>query len=101
MRYISTAVVNVFFGVLVNKFGSKKLICAGFVALTIAALLYAVADNLIVFYFGGLILGVGLSWTSTTIVGYVVNKVCKKNRGTIKENTSMRKLGYIGQLEEI
>lgn len=83
MRFIATATVNVFFGTLVNKFGSKKLICAGFVALTVAALLYAVADSVFVFYVGGFILGVGLSWTSTTIVGYVVNKVCAKNRGTI------------------
>ena len=83
MRYIATAVVNVFFGVLVNKFGSKKLICAGFVALSVASLLYAIANNVFVFYVGGFVLGVGLSWTSTTIVGYVVNKVCTKNRGTI------------------
>ena len=83
MRYISTAVINIFFGYLVGKFGSKKLICAGFVALTGAAVLYAVANSVWVFYLGGLLLGIGLSWTSTTIVGYVVNKACKKNRGTI------------------
>lgn len=83
MRYISTAVINIFFGYLVGKFGSKKLICAGFVALTGAAVLYAVANSVWVFYIGGLLLGIGLSWTSTTIVGYVVNKACKKNRGTI------------------
>ncbi len=83
MRYVSIAVINIFFGYLIGKLGSKKLICAGFVALTGAAVLYAVANNVWVFYLGGLLLGVGLSWTSTTMVGYVVNKACKKNRGTI------------------
>lgn len=83
MRYVSTAIVNIFFGYLVGKFGSKKLICAGFIALTGAAVLYATANTVWVFYIGGVLLGIGLSWTSTTIVGYIVNKACKKNRGTI------------------
>ena len=30
-RYIATAVVNVFFGFLVQKFGPKKLICGGYI----------------------------------------------------------------------
>lgn len=83
MRYIATAVINIFFGALINKFGSKKLILAGFVALTGSAVLYGVANNVFVFYAGGFLLGIGLSWTSTTIVGYVVKRVCKKNQGTI------------------
>ena len=83
MRYAATAIVNIFFGYLVGKLGSKKLICAGFIALLGAALCYALASNVWVLYIGGMLLGVGLSWTSTTIVGYIVNKACKENRGTI------------------
>ncbi len=33
-RYVATAIVNIFFGSLINKFGAKKLICAGFISLT-------------------------------------------------------------------
>lgn len=33
IRFITTAVVSMFFGILVNKFGTKKLILAGFVCL--------------------------------------------------------------------
>ena len=58
MRYTATAIVNIFFGYLVNKFGSKKLICAGLLALTSAAILYAVADRVFVFYIGGFLVGV-------------------------------------------
>lgn len=82
-RYIATAVVNVFFGFLVSKFGPKKLICAGFVSLIASMLLYAYAQNLIVIYLGGTLLGVGLSFTATTMVGYIVGMWCSKNKGTI------------------
>ncbi|MBQ8291947.1 MAG: MFS transporter [Clostridia bacterium] len=83
MRYVATAIVNIFFGTLINKFGAKKLICAGFLAFIGASVLYATTQHFVVFYLGGLLLGVGLSWTSSAIVGYIVNKACKKNKGTI------------------
>lgn len=83
IRYVTTAVVNIFFGYLIMRFGVKKLVVAGFVALIGSMICYAVAENIYVFYVGGFLLGVGLSWTTTTMVGYVVNRWCKKNRGTI------------------
>ena len=83
LRYITTAVVNLFFGSLIAKFGAKKLICAGFVSLIISSVLYAVAESIYVFYLGGVFLGLGLSWTTTTMVGYVIHKWCKNNVGTI------------------
>ena len=83
LRFISTAVVNLFFGFLIAKFGAKKLILAGLVALISAILCYAFATNLLLIYIGGTLLGIGFSWTSTTIVGYVVNVWSKKNKGTI------------------
>lgn len=83
MRYVSTAIVNLFFGTLVAKFGAKKLICAGFICLIASALLYAFAGHFIVLYLGGFLLGIGLSWTGTTVIGYVINKTVKNNRGTV------------------
>jgi len=82
-RYIATSIVNLFFGFLIGKFGAKRLIGAGFISLIASMLIYSFATNIFVFYIGGVLLGVGLSWTTTTMVGYVVNKWCKKNRGTI------------------
>lgn len=82
-RYVATAVVNIFFGFLVGKFGAKKLILAGFGSLIISSLLYATATNVWVLYLAGVFLGIGLSWTATTMVGYVVTKWCKENKGTI------------------
>ena len=82
-RFVATAVVNLFFGFLIGKFGAKKLISAGFVCLISSCLIYSFATNIFVFYIGGALLGIGLSWTTTTMVGYVVNKWCSSNRGTI------------------
>lgn len=83
MRYISTAVLNLFFGTLIVKFGPKKLAIAGFVSLIFSCLIYAYAANLFMLYLAGILLGVGFAWTTTTIVGYVVNVWSKKNKGTI------------------
>ncbi|MBR2930106.1 MAG: MFS transporter [Clostridia bacterium] len=82
-RYVATAIVNVFFGFLVAKFGPKRLIVAGFGSLIISTLLYAFAPNVWVIYLAGVFLGIGLSWTTTTMVGYVVTRWCKENKGTI------------------
>lgn len=83
MRYIATAVVNLFFGSMIAKFGPKKLILAGMVSLVGSMVLYAIAESLILFYVGGIFLGIGFSWTGTAMVGYVVNVWCKENKGTI------------------
>ncbi len=83
MRFITTAVVNVFFGVLINRFGAKKLIGAGFICLIASQLIYSFATNVFAFYIGGILLGMGLSWTTTTMVGAIVNRWCKEQKGTI------------------
>ena len=82
-RFVANAIVNLFFGALVMKFGTKKLMLAGVGCLTGAMLCYAVANNLLMFYLGGVLLGIGFSWTGTTMIGCVINKWCKENRGTI------------------
>ena len=83
IRFISTAVVNLFFGTLVARFGAKKLILAGFGSLIGSCLVYSFATELWQFYIGGALLGVGLSWCTTTMVGYVVGKWFKENKGTV------------------
>ena len=83
LRYITTAIVNIFFGTLVARFGARRLVAAGFICLICSSLCYALAPNVFVFYIGGILLGAGFSWTSTTMVGFVMNKWCKRNKGTI------------------
>lgn len=83
IRFITTAVVSMFFGTMVNKFGTKKLILAGFVCLILCMTIYSTGNSLIWFYIGNFLLGVGLSWTTTAMVGCVVNTWCKEKKGTI------------------
>ncbi len=82
-RYIAVAVVNVFFGALIGRFGAKKLIFAGFACLISSQIIYSFATGALAFCIGGTLLGIGLSWTTTTMVGTIVNKWCKENKGTI------------------
>ena len=83
LRFITVAIVNLFFGTLVTKFGPRKLIAAGFLSLISSMLCYALATNVVLLYLGGILLGIGLSWTTTTMVGYVINIWSKENKGTI------------------
>lgn len=82
-RYVTTAIVNLFFGALVARFGTKKLVVGGFISLILSCLAYCTATNVFMLCVGGCLLGVGLAWTTTTMVGSVINKWCKKNKGTI------------------
>lgn len=82
-RYITTSVVNIFFGTLIYRFGAKKLICCGFVSLIASMLAYSFSTNVFGFLAGGILLGLGISFTTTTMVGAVINKWFKKNKGTI------------------
>ena len=66
-RYIATAVVNIFFGALIQRFGAKKLVGAGFFCQIVSTLIYANATQVWVFYIGGCFLGIGLAWTTTTM----------------------------------
>lgn len=82
-RYVTQVIINMFFGTLVNKFGTKKLMCAGFLCLTASSVIYAFAKSIYVFYIGGVFLGLGISWTTTTMVGFVVGKWFKEKKGTV------------------
>ncbi len=83
IRFFTTTVFNLFFGKLVYRFGTKKLICSGFICLICFALINALANNLFVFYIGSVFLGIGLSCTGTTMMSAVVNKWCKSSKGTV------------------
>ncbi len=83
-RYAATTVINIFFGSMILRFGAKKLVCLGFVCLIGFALLNSYAESLIVFYIAGILLGIGLSWTGSSMMSYVASKWCSdKNRGAV------------------
>ena len=83
VRFISSAVLNFFFGTMVMRVGPRKMIALGFMSLICSMIIYSVAETVYIFYIGGFFLGVGLSSVGTTMVGYVVNQWVKEKKGTI------------------
>jgi len=82
-RYITTSIVNVFFGALVAKFGTKKLICTGFIFLILSELTKSVAPVVSLFYVAEVLSGVGFALSGTGMVGCVVNRWSPESKGTI------------------
>ncbi len=81
--FVSSAIVNLFFGSAVSRFGTKKLIVWGFVSLICSMLINAVASDVYMFFVSGTLLGIGLSWTGTSVVSTIIRKWANKNVGTI------------------
>lgn len=82
-RYIATAIANLFFGFFFRKFGAKRLMLFGILSLGSSMLVYSLANDLIAFYAAGTLLGVGFSFTGTTMIGCVINRWFSKDRGKI------------------
>lgn len=80
-RFIATALINLFFGKLLYRFGIRKMVAFGFVVLIASTLTYAFAENIFTFYVGGTLLGIGLAFTTTTIAGSIVRRWFKKDVG--------------------
>lgn len=83
IRNLVTAVLSIYFGKLLFRFDVRKMIAGGFIALTASFVFNAIATGYLEFYIGGLFLGVGLAWTTTTIVGVLVERWFSGNTGTI------------------
>lgn len=82
-RFGISALVNLFFGALVAKFGVRKLVAFGFTCLISSVLIYANATHIAVFYIGGSLLGVGLAFTTTAVASILVKRWFTGNTGTI------------------
>lgn len=80
-RHISTAIVNLFFGTLIYKFGVKKMIALGFILQIASILTFAYATNLVMLYIAGCLLGSGFAFTSATMVSAVIRRWCHTNLG--------------------
>lgn len=80
-RFIVSAVVNLFFGVLIYKFGIRKMVALGFAATTASIVLFATAETVVGFCLAGALIGVGLSFTTTTMTGSIVRRWFTKDVG--------------------
>lgn len=99
IRYAATAILNIYFGTLVAKFGARKLIGAGFISLILYCVLSALSDGVLIssllgiewsvgatcafLYVASAFFGMGLAWTTTTIVGILVEKWFTNDKGKV------------------
>ena len=82
-RFATNAIISLFFGSLVTKLGTKKMIALGFFFLVCSQLVYATADNVVMFCMGGCLLGAGLVCSSNTLSSYIIQRRVTKNTGTV------------------
>ena len=80
-RYITTIIFSLFFGTIVQKFGTKKIVYAGLVSLIASTVLYACSSELYMFYLAGTLLGVGVIFTGSTMAGTVIRQWFDKDVG--------------------
>lgn len=83
IRNLVTAFLSIYFGKFLFKFDARKMIAGGFAALTASFVFNAIAKGYLEFYIGGVFLGIGLAWTTTTIVGILVERWFTGNTGFI------------------
>jgi len=83
IRNVVTAVLSIYFGRLLLRFDARKMIAAGFICLTASFAVNAVSSTYWQFYVGGVLLGIGCAWTTTSIVGVLVERWFTGNTGTI------------------
>ena len=81
-RFVATAIANLFFGSLIARFGVRKMAAFGFAALIGSSLIYALADSIYIFYIGGLLLGLGFTFTTTTMASSIIRQWFRKDIGT-------------------
>ena len=74
IRYAVQVIVALYFGTLINRFGIKKMVLTGLIALTGAVVLRAFATNVVHFYIAGALHGYGIVFVGGTMAGTVVRR---------------------------
>lgn len=81
IRYAVQVVMALFFGIIVNRFGIKKMIFAGLCALTGATLLRAFSTNIWHIYLAGALHGFGIVYVGSTMAGTIVRRWFQQDIG--------------------
>ncbi len=81
LRFVVTSLLSFFFAFFVGKIGVRRMVGAGFAVLILSMLVQANATDYWHFYVGGILLGAGLSWTTTAVIGEIVGNWFTNNKG--------------------
>ncbi len=80
-RYIASAVINLFFGILLQRFGYRKMVAVGFATMIVSTLLFAYAQDIVTFCIGGVFCGIGFAFTSTNMASSIMRRWFDKDIG--------------------
>ena len=80
---LGSAIINIFYGKIYQRFGIRKMVGTGFIVGGIAFLVMTKATSLPVFYLGGILASVGLGLDSTTTMALLINSWFKEKQGVL------------------
>lgn len=83
LRYMTYAVMGFFLGPTVEKLGIRKMAGIGCAFLSASFLVNSFAQEYWHFYVGGILLGAGMCWTTTSLVGNLVESWFSTGKGTV------------------
>jgi MFS family permease len=93
IRFLTTAVINLFFGTLIQKFGARKMVAAGFLCLIGSTQVYAHAESVFVFYIGGEIVDGLFSRDNISHLSHILGGLSGAVLGYALERRAARKEG--------
>jgi len=76
-------IIQLFYGVIVQRVGVRMVISIGTILVPIGYFLFSRATTLLMFYLGAVLVGIGLAFASITSVSILVNNWFDKGQGTI------------------
>lgn len=82
-RFLAGAGVSVFYGPLTARFSVRKLITFGFLMLVSSLLLFSCTQAVYTFWAAGALMGVGMSFISTTTASSLIRQWFDKNVGSV------------------
>ena len=81
IRYAVQVLAALNFGALVNRFGAKKMACAGMLCLTASVAIRACATHVFHVYIGGVLWGLGIVFSGGTMAGTIIRRWFHKDVG--------------------
>jgi len=82
-RFLAGAGVSVFYGPLTARFSAKRLITFGFLVLIGSLLLFSCTRAVYTFWAAGVLMGVGMSFISSTMASSLIRQWFDKNVGSV------------------
>ena len=81
LRFVTQVVTALYFGTLVQRFGTKKMVLVGLVSLTGSVLIRSLATNIFHLYAGSILWGIGIVFVGSNMAGTIVRRWFQQDVG--------------------